>query len=222
LVATGPNQVWTWDITYLATTVRGVFFYLYLIMDIYSRKIVGWEVYATESAEQAASVFGKAHLRAGVPPGCLVLHSDNGSPMKGGVMLTTLHRLGVVASFSRPAMSNDNPYSESLFNTLKGHPIFPDKPFEDLQEARTWTQEFVEWYDTEHHHSALKFVTPDQRHRGEDIDLLAQRHLLYQAARDQHPERWSGATRNWQPATEVLLNPGKPIKAETSTNPATT
>jgi transposase InsO family protein len=222
LVATGPNQVWTWDITYLATTVRGVFFYLYLIMDIYSRKIVGWEVYATESAEQAASVFGKAHLRAGVPPGCLVLHSDNGSPMKGGVMLTTLHRLGVVASFSRPAVSNDNPYSESLFNTLKGHPIFPDKPFEDLQEARTWTQEFVEWYDTEHHHSALKFVTPDQRHRGEDIDLLAQRHLLYQAARDQHPERWSGATRNWQPATEVLLNPGKPIKAETSTNPATT
>ena len=221
LVATGPNQVWTWDITYLATTVRGTFFYLYLIMDLYSRKIVGWEVYATESAEQAAGVFHKAYLREGVRPDALVVHSDNGSPMKGATMLATLQRLGVVPSFSRPAVSNDNPYSESLFSTLKGHPAFPDKPFADLAAARTWTQRFAAWYSTEHHHSGLKFVTPDQRHRGEDLDLLAQRHALYQAAKAQHPERWTGATRNWQPVTKVLLNPGKPIKAERQTETTT-
>jgi putative transposase len=221
LVATGPNQVWTWDITYLATTVRGVFFYLYLIMDLYSRKIVGWEVYATESAEQAASVFDKACLREGVRAASLVLHSDNGSPMKGATMLATLQRWGVVPSFSRPSVSNDNPYSESLFSTLKGHPSFPDQPFADLEQARRWAQGFARWYDTEHHHSGLKFVTPDQRHRREDIDLLAQRHALYQAARAQHPERWSGATRNWEPVTTVLLNPGKPIKAEHETQPTT-
>ena len=221
LVATGPNQVWTWDITYLKTTVSGVFFYLYLIMDIYSRKIVGWEVYATESAEQAASVFHKAHLREGVRADALILHSDNGSPMKGATMLATLQRLGVVPSFSRPAVSDDNPYSESLFSTLKGHPSFPDQPFDDLHEARRWAHGFERWYDTEHHHSGLQFVTPDQRHRREDIALLARRHALYQAAKAEHPERWSGATRNWEPAIKVLLNPGKPLKAEHQTEATT-
>lgn len=221
LVASGPNQVWSWDITYLATTVRGTFFYLYLIMDVFSRKIVGWEVYASESAAQAASVIQKAHLRHGVPPGTLVLHADNGSPMKGGTMLATLQRLGVVPSFSRPAVSNDNPYSESLFSTLKGHPGFPDQPFADLEQARAWTHRFVRWYDGEHRHSGLKFVTPDQRHRGEDIDLLARRHALYQDARARHPERWTGPTRNWEPVTTVLLNPGKPIKADHRTQATT-
>ena len=221
LVATGPNQVWTWDITYLKTTVSGVFFYLYLIMDIYSRKIVGWEVYTTQSAEQAASVFRKAHLREGVRADALVLHSDNGSPMKGATMLATLQRLGVAPSFSRPAVSDDNPYSESLFSTLKGHSSFPDQPFEDIENARRWAQQFERWYDTEHHHSGLQFVTPDQRHRGADIDLLAQRHALYQAARAQHPERWSGTTRNWEPATKVFLNPGKPLKTEQQTEATT-
>jgi len=221
LVATGPNQVWTWDITYLKTTVCGIFFYLYVIMDIYSRKIVGWEVYATQSAELAADVFRKAHLREGVRADALVLHSDNGSPMKGATMLATLQRLGVVPSFSRPAVSNDNPYSESLFSTGKGHSSFPDHPFADLEEARRWAQKFERWYDTEHHHSGLKFVTPDQRHRGEDIALLAQRHALYQAAKAEHPERWSGPTRNWVPATEVLLNPGKPVKTEQQTDVTT-
>ncbi len=125
LVATGANQVWSWDITYLASTVQGLFFYLYLIMDVYSRKIVGWEVYPQESAAHAASVFQKAHLREGVRAGALVLHSDNGSPMKGATMLVMLQRLGVMPSFSRPAVSNDNPYSESLFSTAKGRPDFP-------------------------------------------------------------------------------------------------
>lgn len=137
LQASAPNQLWGWDITYLATTIKGMFFYRYLIMDVYSRKIVGWEVFETESAEQATQVFRKAHLREGIRAESLVLHSDNGSPMKGATMLSTLQRLGIMPSFSRPSVSADNPYSEALFKTLKYHnPGFPDKPFDRLQEAR--------------------------------------------------------------------------------------
>jgi transposase InsO family protein len=202
--------VWSWDITCLATTVRGTFFYLYLIMDLYSRKIVGWEVYSEESAAHAASVVGKAHLREGVRANALVLHSDNGAPMKGATMLATLQRLGVAPSFSRPAVSNDNPFSESLFNTFKRHPDFPEKPFDTPATARAWVAKFACWYNDKHRHSALKFVTPAQRHRGQDTDLLAQRHALYQTARAQYPERWSGTTRNWTPPPTVFLNPGKP------------
>jgi len=209
LAANGPNQVWSWDITYLASTVRGMFFYLYLIMDVYSRKIVGWEVYAEESAEHAASVFHKAHLREGVRADALTLHSDNGAPMKGATMLVMLQRLGVVPSFSRPAVSNDNPFSESLFNTVKGRPDFPDQPFASPEAARTWVAKFAPWYNNEHLHSALKFVTPAQRHRSEDTDLLAHRDKLYQAARAANPARWSGSTRNWQAPASVLLNPRK-------------
>jgi transposase InsO family protein len=214
LQASAPNQLWSWDITYLATTLQGVFFYLYLILDVYSRKIVGWEVFDTESAEQAALVFRKTHLREGIRAESLVLHSDNGSPMKGATMLATLQRLGVMPSFSRPSVSDDNPYSEALFKTLKYHPGFPDKPFDSLQEAREWVAGFQHWYNEVHRHSALKFVTPAQRHRGEDIAILEQRHALYEAAKARHPERWSGPVRNWEPETIVYLNPGKPMKKE--------
>jgi len=212
--ATAPNQLWSWDITYLATTLQGTFFYLYLIMDVFSRKIVGWEVYERESAEHAASVFRKAHLREGVRADALVLHSDNGSPMKGATMLATLQNLGVVPSFSRPSVSNDNPFSEALFKTLKYQPAFPDKPFHSPESARQWVARFARWYNEEHHHSALKFVTPAQRHRGEEAALLEQRHHLYKAAKARHPERWSGSTRNWEPEPIVLLNPGRAIKKE--------
>ena len=214
LQASAPNQLWSWDITYLATTIKGTFFYLYLIMDVYSRKIVGWEVFETESAEQAAQVFHKAHLREGIRAESLVLHSDNGSPMKGATMLSTLQRLGVMPSFSRPSVSDDNPYSESLFKTLKYHPGFPDKPFDSLQEAREWVAGFQQWYDQVHRHSALKFVTPAQRHCGEDGVILEQRHALYEVAKARRPERWSGPSRNWEPEKIVYLNPGKPIKKE--------
>jgi transposase InsO family protein len=213
-VATAPNQVWSWDITYLATTVKGTFFFLYLIMDVFSRKIVGWEVYERECAEHASSVFHKAHLREGVAAKDLVLHSDNGAPMKGATMLATLQRLGVVPSFSRPSVSDDNPYSEALFKTLKYCPHFPSKPFESIAEARQWVQGFVYWYNEQHRHSALTFVTPGQRHRGEDRAILQQREQLYADARAQHPERWSGATRDWTPESTVLLNPGRPPKTE--------
>lgn len=214
LQANGPNQLWSWDITYLATTVKGIFFYLYLIMDIFSRKIVGWEVYENESADQASKVFRKAYLREGVAGDDLVLHSDNGSPMKGATMLATLQRLGVMPSFSRPSVSDDNPYSEALFKTLKYHPGFPNKPFDCLEEARNWVVGFQHWYNEIHRHSALKFVTPGQRHRGEDIAILEQRHLLYEAAKVCLPGRWAGATRNWTPVETVYLNPIKPAKEE--------
>lgn len=214
LQASAANQLWSWDITYLATTVKGVFFYLYLIMDVFSRKIVGWEVYASESTDQAAEVFRKTYLREGVSGDDLVLHSDNGSPMKGATMLATLQRLGVMPSFSRPSVSDDNPYSEALFKTLKYHPGFPDKPFESLEEARQWVVGFEHWYNELHRHSALRFVTPGQRHRGEDIAVLEQRQALYETAKVEHPERWSGPTRNWESEKTVYLNPGKPMKKE--------
>ncbi len=214
LQASAPNQLWSWDITYLATTLKGRFFYLYLIMDVYSRYIVGWEVFETESAEHAAQVFHKAHLREGVRAQSLVLHSDNGSPMKGATMLSTLQRLGVMPSFSRPSVSDDNPYSEALFKTLKYHPGFPDKPFDSLREARQWVAGFQHWYNEAHRHSGLKFVTPAQCHRGEDIAILERRHVLYVAAKKNQPERWSGPTRNWEPEKTVYLNPGKPMKME--------
>jgi putative transposase len=214
LQANAPNQLWSWDITYLATTVKGQFFYLYLIMDVFSRKIVGWEVYEAESADYAAVTFRKAYLREGVAGEDLVLHSDNGSPMKGATMLATLQRLDVMPSFSRPSVSDDNPYSEALFKTLKYCPAFPNKPFGSLDEARQWVAAFALWYNESHLHSALRFVTPGQRHRGEDTPILAQRHALYKAARARRPERWSGQTRNWEPEAIVYLNPGKPAKKE--------
>jgi transposase InsO family protein len=213
-VATGPNQIWTWDITYLATPVRGAFFYLYLILDLFSRKIVGWEVHAEESALHAAQWFRLAYLREEVDGDALTLHSDNGAPMKGATMLATLQRLGVVPSFSRPAVSNDNPYSEALFRTLKYTPAYPEGPFASLEAARAWVARFVPWYNEQHRHSAIRFVTPGQRHRGEEVEVLRQRAAVYEAAKAQHPLRWSGNIRNWQPVGPVSLNPGKPSAQE--------
>lgn len=207
-LANGPNQVYSWDITYLKSTIRGRFFYLYLFMDIYSRKIVGWEVHAEESSESAGDLLTKIYLKEGLgnlPD--IALHSDNGSPMKGATMLATMQKLGVVPSFSRPSVSNDNPYSESLFKTMKYVPTFPDQPFCSLETARDWVSGFVVWYNEEHLHSEIQYVTPGQRHRGEDVDILAERKRVYAAAKERHPERWSKETRNWHPVETVSLNP---------------
>ena len=205
--ATGPNQVWSWDITYLSTTIKGVFFYLYLIMDIYSRKIVGWEVHENESSTHAAALFHKAHLTEGIAGEEIILHSDNGSPMKGATMLGMLQKLGVVPSFSRPSVSNDNPFSESLFRTMKYRPEYSAKPFDTVTEAREWVLNFARWYNHEHRHSALKFITPNERHTGKDNAVMVNRKEIYEVARVRHPERWSGDTRNWDLPTEVWLNP---------------
>jgi len=211
LTASAPNQVYSWDITYLATRVKGQFFYLYLFMDIFSRKIVGWQVYREESSGQAADVMLDICRREGIPHRQLVLHSDNGSPMKGATMLSTLQQLGVAPSRSRPGVSNDNPYSESLFKTLKyGPQSGAPQPFEDLTAARAWVADFVYWYNHEHRHSGIQFVTPAQRHDGEDRSILVQREAVYKAAKAKNPARWSQDTRNWDWQAVVCLNPDKP------------
>ena len=205
--AKAPCEVWSWDITWLPGPIAGAFFYLYLIVDIWSRKIVGWEVYERETADLAARVLERAVWAEKCLTSPLVLHADNGSPMKGATMKTTMERLGVIASFSRPRVSNDNPFSEALFRTCKYMPGWPARGFATVDEARLWVQGFVRWYNLEHRHSALRFVTPDQRHRGDDRSLLAARHQVYQRARAARPERWSGKTRNWSPIGSVWLNP---------------
>lgn len=214
LVATAPNQVYCWDITYLSTPIRGIYFYLYMILDIFSRKVVGWQVYADETAALAAELMMDTCRREGVARGQVTLHADNGGPMRGATLQEKLKELGVIPSFSRGSVSNDNPYAESLFRTLKYRPAYPQQAFGSLAAARTWVTSFVHWYNTRHRHSAIQFVTPEQRHRGEDRAILAKRHQLYEAARERHPLRWSGATRNWKPAGEVQLNPPKHHEAK--------
>lgn len=205
--AQGSNQVWVWDITWLPGPVAGTFFYLYMMLDLYSRKVVGWEVFEQESAECAAIVLQKASLAEvrGIKP--LVLHSDNGSPMKGATMLATLQKLGIAPSFSRPGVSDDNAHAEAFFRTLKYRPGYPGKGFDTLENTRNWVMHFVRWYNFEHRHSAIKFVTPAQRHSGEDVAILAARDQLYQQARAKHPERWPGETRDWEKVYVVWLNP---------------
>lgn len=207
--ATKPDEVWSWDITYLAGPARGLFFYLYLIVDIYSRKIVGWEVHQQESAELAAQLVRGAVLREGIHQAPRVLHADNGSPMKGATLRVTLQQLGIEPSYSRPRVSNDNPYSEALFRTCKYRPGFPCDGFATLEAAREWVHGFVAWYNEGHRHSAIQFVTPSERHSGADKAILVQRTALYQQAKVQNPARWSGAVRNWTPTGNVWLNPEK-------------
>ena len=207
LCATAPNQLYSWDITYLPAQVKGTHYYLYMFIDIFSRKIVGWQVYQEESAELAGEVIRDICRQEGIGPHQVVLHSDNGMSMKGATMLATLQALGVMPSFSRAAVSNDNPYSESLFRTLKYRPDYPTTRFESLTEARRWATRFANWYNKEHRHSAVRYVTPSERHAGEDAELLKKRTALYEVKRAARPHRWSGAVRNWSPVLEVHLNP---------------
>ena len=205
--ATGPNQVWSWDITFLASSIRGSFFRLYMAVDVWSRKIVGHEVHEVETSALAATMVIRACQDEGIEKDQLVLHSDNGGPMKGATLLATLQGLGVVPSFSRPSVSNDNPYSESLFRTMKYRPCFPSGPFASLEAARAWVREFVLWYNTVHLHSHIGYVTPDDRHSGRDQEILEQRREVYRQANTRHPERWSGAPRGWSSPSTVVLNP---------------
>ena len=211
--ASGPCQVWTWDITWVPGPVAGMFFYLYLIVDIFSRKIVGWEVHERETADLASTLIQKAVWAEACASRPLVLHADNGSPMKGATMKVTLEKLGIIASYSRPRVSNDNPFSEALFRTCKYRPDWPSRGFATKADAQAWVKSFVSWYNGEHLHSAIRFVTPDARHAGRDCATLANRAILYANVRAQKPERWSGKTRNWQPAGPVWLNPDRETSA---------
>ena len=208
-VATGPCQVWSWDITYLKTSVKGLFFYLYMIVDVWSRKIIAAQVFAEETMHHSAMLLAHACMIHGVQPEELVLHSDNGGPMKGATMLATLHKLGVIPSFSRPSVSNDNPYSESLIRTMKYRPEYPSKPFESIDQAQSWVDGFIFWYNTQHLHSSIRFVTPDDRHYGREEHILSNRRKVYEKARSRNSNRWSKQIRNWNPVYRVWLNPEK-------------
>lgn len=212
-ITTAPNQVWSWDISYCPSTVVGRFFYLYMIMDVFSRKIVGWEVHHSESGESASELLERTLWAEKCVDKNVVLHSDNGSPMKSLTMQAKMLDMGVIGSRSRPGVSNDNPYSESLFRTVKYCRRWPSEGFKDLDEVRGWVKGFADWYNNEHRHSRIKFVTPTQRHNGEDKAILAKRHQLYVKARDNNRIRWSKGTRNWDEITDVALNPEKKKQA---------
>lgn len=208
-VATGPGQVWCWDMTYLPARVQGQWFHLYLILDLYSRKVVGWEIQATDNADHAVHLLKRTalaeevHAMATKP----VLHGDNGSTLKATTVLAMLHWLGVKPSYSRPRVSDDNAFVESLFKTAKYRPEFPVHGFDSLEDARQWGYDFVRWYNFEHRHSRIAYVTPAQRHAGEDLAILAARRQIYQQARYRNPARWSGPIRDWSPIGAVTLNP---------------
>lgn len=205
LTATRPNAVWSWDITYLRTEVQGIYYYLYMHVDLYSRRIMGAKVHETESSDHAAALARSLIWDYAIAPGTLYLHSDNGSPMKGSTMLVTLQNLGVMPSFSRPGVSDDNPYSESLFKTLKYHPTYPEKPFKSLEAAQTWVDTFVQWYNTQHLHSSIQYVTPQMRYDGLDKAILKQRKNVYASAQAKRPDRWRRSVRTWEQEEGAVL-----------------
>ncbi|MCU0657791.1 MAG: IS3 family transposase [Polyangiaceae bacterium] len=204
-VAAAPNRIWVWDITYLPTSVRGEFFYLYLMMDLFSRKIVGWQVHPAESMELSSSLLQASVDAEEVDPKQLILHADNGGPMKGSTMLAKMRQLGILPSFSRPRVSDDNAFAEAFFRHLKYAPSWPTKPFASLELAREWVSKFVRWYNEEHRHSGIQFVTPVQRHTGKEAEVLEARARVYAEAKARSPKRWSRRERDWTPAGEVAL-----------------
>jgi len=219
-IATRPGDVWCWDVTFLPAQIQGRWFYFYLIVDLYSRKIVGFEVHDTDSAEHAAHLARRTALAEGVhaKPVRPVLHGDNGATLKATTVLAMLHWLGIEPSYSRPRVSDDNAFAEALFRTAKYRPEFPLKGFADLDSARQWAMRFVHWYNHEHRHSGIRYVTPAQRHAGQDGPVLAARHAVYQDARQRNPQRWSGSTRNWKPVGAVTLNPERDIITRAATS----
>ena len=218
-LATGPNCVWVWDITFLAcSNVVGQFFYLYAILDLWSRKIVAWEVHERESGEWAAELVEKAAWREHLRRRPLILHADNGAAPTAYTLKAKLEALGIRPSHSRPGVSDDNAHMEAWFRTAKYRPSYPTKGFADLEAARAWAFKLVSWYNGEHLHSAIGFVTPAKRHAGDASALLAGRTRVYEAARARNPRRWSRAIRRWHDPEQVWLNP--PPKAATPTEAA--
>lgn len=219
-IASRPGDVWCWDVTFLPAQIQGRWFYFYLILDLYSRKIVGFEVHDTDNAEHAAHLARRTALAEGVHarPVRPVLHGDNGASLKATTVLAMLYWLGIKPSYSRPRVSDDNAFAEALFRTAKYRPEFPLKGFADLDAARAWAARFVHWYNQQHRHSGIRYVTPAQRHAGQDGRVLDARHALYQNARQRNPQRWSGPTRNWSPLGAVTLNPERDIIIRAATS----
>jgi transposase InsO family protein len=209
--ATAPRQLWCWDMTYLPADVAGRWFYLYLILDVFSRKIVGFEVHDTDDSAHATHLVKRTALAEDIHTlqAKPVLHGDNGSTFKASTVLAMLFWLQIKPSYSRPRVSDDNAFVESLFRTAKYRPEFPIKGFADLDAARAWARQFVNWYNYEHLHSGVRYISPADRHDGHDRDILERRHAVYQQARAQNPRRWTKETRNWSRVEVVTLNPEK-------------
>jgi transposase InsO family protein len=208
LEATGIHQVLAWDITLLPGPVRGQFYYLYMVLDVWSRRILGVEVHERECGELAKHFFDRVCRDEGINSGSsTILHADNGNAMRAATLESRLEELGVLRSFSRPRISNDNPYSESLFRTAKYRPDYPRRPFASVEEACLWVASFVDWYNHRHRHSGIKFVTPAQRHSGQAVEICRHRAVVYEQARQRHPRRWSRSTRCWRQPEVVWINP---------------
>ncbi|MFM9086586.1 MAG: IS3 family transposase [Cyanobium sp.] len=212
LEATGTYQVLAWDITLLPGPVEGQFYYLYMVMDVWSRCILGVEVHERESGELASEFFDRVCRDEGINKStATVLHSDNGAPMRSFTLAAKLAALGVITSFSRPGVSNDNAYAESLFRTLKYHQSYPCRRFRDLESVRVWVDGFVDWYNNEHRHSGIKYVTPSQRHHGKAQEICNRRQQTYEQARELNPLRWRRDPRDWsQPEKVKIHHPQQP------------
>lgn len=214
LQATRPNQVWTWDITKFRTFIKYQYAYLYVILDMYSRFVVGWMVAQEESSELAQQLIGRSCQSQKVQKKQLTLHSDRGAPMVALTTAQLLEKLGVQKSHSRPYTPNDNPYSESQFKTMKYRPDFPGK-FETHDEARKWSQSFFHWYNNQHYHMGLNLLTPATVHFGRVDDAVTQRNCVLLAAYEKNPERFvGGLPQQTPPPSEVWINaPTKNIVA---------
>jgi putative transposase len=207
LLATGPNQVWSWDITKLRGPSKGVYYYLYVMIDIYSRYVVGWLIADIEAAELAEQLIAETCAKQGVQRARLTIHADNGSPMIAKTVAILLADLGVAKSHSRPHVSNDNPYSEAQFKTLKYCPAFPDR-FGSLEHARSFGGDFFPWYNTEHHHVGIGLFTPHDVHYGLAAAKWERRAAVLAEAFARHPERFPrGRPRPLALPTAVWINP---------------
>jgi putative transposase len=198
LVARAPNQVWSWDITKVPGPQRGVYFSLYVILDIFSRYVVGWTIARTESTAAAKSMLSDAFERHNIQPNRLVCHADRGTPMTAKSTALLYSDLGIVASFSRPRVSDDNPYSEAAFKTLKYRPEIPER-FGSLEDARSTFIELFAWYNDRHYHTGIALLTPRDVHFGDAAKILAARQRTLDGAYQRHPERFT------RPPTHPLL-----------------
>jgi putative transposase len=210
LLATQPNQLWSWDITKLLGPAKWTYYYLYDILDVFSRYVVGWLIAERESASLAEELIAATCLRQNIQPNQLTIHADRGSSMISRPVALLMADLGVTKTHSRPHVSNDNPYSEAQFKTLKYRPDYPDR-FGCQPAARSWAQEFFQWYNYAHHHSALGLLTPADVHFGRAPAMLAQRQQVLAAAYQKNPERFvKGQPTPPQLPQAVWINPPKP------------
>ena len=210
LLATSPNRVWSWDITKIKGPVKWTYFYLYVILDIFSRYVVGWMVAYRESAALAKRLIEATYLKQGICPGQLGMHADRGSSMRSKTVALLLSDLGVEKTHSRPYTSNDNPYSESQFKTLKYHPEFPER-FGSIEDARSFCQTFFFWYNTEHRHSGIAYLTPEMVHYGHADEIIGKRQGVLLDAFAAHPERFVNNVPQPQALPQaVWINKPKP------------